>query len=55
MLPKFTGEEDANLFLRELKGICFMLYYLNVSIDIVQLNFFPFAVKDEIKKWMYSL
>jgi len=38
MLPKFTGIE-----------VCFMTCYPNVPLDIVQLKFVPFSLKDDEK------
>ena len=32
-----------------------MMCYPNVPIDTVRLKFTPFALKDDAKKWMYSL
>jgi len=32
-----------------------MMCYFNVPIDIMRLKFIPFAIKDDTKKWMYSL
>jgi len=55
MLPKFTGIEDLYLLLREFEEVCSMMSYPNVSIDIVRLKFIPFTLKDNAKKWMYSL
>jgi len=55
MLPKFTGIEDAYLFLREFKEVCSMMCHPNVPIDTMQLKFIPFALKDDAKKSMYSL
>ena len=54
MLPKFIGIEDASLFLQEFEEVCYMMCYLNVS-DTVRLKFIPFALKDDAKKWIYSL
>ena len=55
MLHRFTSIVDAYLFLQEFKEVCPMMCYPNVSIDIVQLKFIPFTLKDYAKKWMYSL
>jgi len=35
--------------------VCSMVCYPNVPIDTVRLKFIPFALKDDAKKWMYSL
>ena len=55
MLLKFTGLEDGYLFLSELKEVCNMIHIHNVQIDVVKLRFVPFALKDNAKRWMYSL
>ena len=55
MLPKFTGLEDAYLFLSEFEEVCNMIHFHNVQIDVVKLRFVPFALKDNAKRWMYSL
>jgi len=55
MLPKFTGLEDAYLFLRELKEVCSMMHFPIIPIDIVRTKLNPFALKDSAKRWMYSL
>jgi len=57
MFSKFTGVEDAYLFLRlrEFKEVCSMMCYSNVPIDTVRLKFIPFDLNDDSKKWMYSL
>ena len=55
MLSNFIGVEDAYLFLREFEEVCSMMCYPNVSIDSVCLKFISFALKDDAKKWIYSL
>ena len=55
MLPKFIELEDAYLFLSEFKEVCNMIHFCNVHIDVVKLRFVPFALKDNAKRWMYSL
>jgi len=55
MPPKFMGIEDAYLFLREFEEVCSMMCYPNVPIDIVRLKFIPFVLKDDAKKYIYSL
>jgi len=55
MLPKFTRIEDAYLFLCEFEEACNTIYFHNVQIDVVKLRFVPFALKDNAKRWMYSL
>ena len=54
MLPKFTGLEDANLFLEDFEEVCPMMCCPNVLVNTVRLKFIPLALKDT-KKWMYSL
>jgi len=39
VLPKFTGLQDAYLFLREFEDVCSMTCYPNVPVDIVRLEF----------------
>ena len=36
MLPKFSGEGDAYLFLSEFKEVCSMMQFPNVSQDVVK-------------------
>ena len=55
MLPKFTGLEDAYLFLREFVEVCSMIHFPNIPIDVVQIKLVPFALKDSAKCWMYGL
>jgi len=35
MLSKFTGLEDAYLFLREFEEVYFMMHFPNIPIDVV--------------------
>ena len=55
ILPKFTKLEDACLFLSEFEEVCNMIHFHNVNSDVVKLRFVPFALKDNAKRWMYSL
>ena len=55
MFPKFTGLEDAYLFLREFEEVCSMMHFLNIPIDVVRMKLIPFALKDSVKGWMYGL
>jgi len=55
MLPKFTRLEDAYLFLSEFEELCNMIDFHNVHIDVVKLRFVLFALRDNAKRWMYSL
>jgi len=52
ILPKFTGLQDAYLFLSEFKKVCNMIHFHNINIDVVKMRFAPFALKDNTK---YSL
>ena len=45
MLPKFSGEGDAYLSLREFEEVCSMMQFPNVSQDVVRLRFIPFGIK----------
>jgi len=45
MLPKFSGEGDAYLFLSEFEEVYSMMQFPNVSQDVVRLHFIPFALK----------
>jgi len=55
MLPKFSGEGDAYLFLSEFEKVRSMMQFPNVSQDVVRLRFIPFVLKDSAKKWMHGL
>ena len=55
MLPKFTGLEDAYLFLTEFAEDCSKMHFPNTPIDVVQMKLIPFALKDSAKHWMYGL
>jgi len=50
MLPKFSREGDAYLFLSEFEEVCSVMQFPNVSRDVVMLRFIPFALKDSVKK-----
>ena len=50
MLPKFTGLEDAYLFLREFEEVCSMMHFPNIPIDVVRMKLIPFALKDSAKR-----
>ena len=49
MLPKFTGLEDAYLFLREFEEVCSMMHFPNIPIDVVRMKLIPFTLKDSAK------
>ena len=53
MLSKFTGLEDAYLFLRE--AVCSMMHFPNIPIDVVCMKLIHFALKDSAKHWIYGL
>ena len=57
MLPKFQGKEteDAYIFVSEFEEVCAMLKIQQLTEDAVKLCFIPFALKDNTKKWLYSL
>ena len=55
MLPKFTGLENAYLFLREFEEVCSMLHFPNIPIDVMRMKLIPFALKDSAKHLMYDL
>ena len=55
MLLKVTGLKGAYLFLSEFEEVCNMIHFHNVHINVVKLRFVPFALKDNAKRWMYSL
>jgi len=51
MLPKFSGDGDAYIFLSEFEKVYSMVEFPNVSEDAVTLRFIPLALKDLAKKW----
>ena len=55
MLPKFTSLENAYMFLREFEGVCSMIHFPNIPIDVVRMKLIPFALKDSAKHWIYGL
>ncbi|PKA54931.1 hypothetical protein AXF42_Ash000767 [Apostasia shenzhenica] len=35
--------------------MCMIMHYPHVTIDAIRLKLMPFALKDNAKKWLYSL
>ena len=56
-LSKFHGmkSEDAYFFIRKFEEMCLMMRIPQLGEDAVRLRFISFALKDLIKKWLYSL
>ena len=55
MLPKFTGVEDAYIFMRKSEEICATMKLQQLTEDAIKLRLINFALKDNAKKWLYSL
>ncbi|HEX7870904.1 MAG TPA: hypothetical protein VF455_12405 [Chryseobacterium sp.] len=55
MLPRFTGIEDAYLFIQEFEEVCALMKIQQLSDDSIRLRFITFALKDNAKKWLYNL
>ena len=57
MLPRFSGleSEDAYVFISEFEQLCSMMRLQQLSDDAIKLRFVPFALKDNAKKWLYSI
>ena len=57
ILPRFARKEaeDAYIFIREFEEVCAMMKIQQLSEDAIKLRFIPFALKDQAKKWLYSL
>jgi len=57
MLPKFSGLEsdDVYMFISEFEEVCATMKIQQLSDDAVKLRFIPFALRNNAKKWMYSL
>ena len=43
------------MFLSELKEVCSMKHFPNISIDVVRTKSIPFALKASVKRCMYDL
>ena len=55
MLPKFGGNDDPYLFLREFEEVCATLKLQQLTDDSIRLRLITFALRDNAKKWLYSL
>ena len=55
MLPKFTSFKDLYLFIHEFEEVCSFIHIPRVPNDAVRMKFTPFALKDDAKRWVYSL
>ena len=55
ILPKFTEIENAYIFIREFEEVCATMRLQQLSEDEVKLRLINFALKDNVKKWLYSL
>ena len=38
VLPKFTGLENAHLFLREFEEVCSMMHFPNISVEVMRMK-----------------
>ena len=55
MLPKFTGNKDAYIFIRDFEEVCDTIRIHQLSDNAIKLRLINFALKDSTKKWLYSL
>ena len=57
MLPKFTGSdgEDPYLFIHEFEEVCVLQKLQQLTEDSIRLRLINFALKENAKKWLYSL
>ena len=55
MLPKFTGIEDAYIFIRKFEEVCAIMKLQQLLENEIKLRLINFALKDNAKKWLYSL
>ena len=55
MLPKFTGIEDAYIFIKEFEEVYAPMRLQQLLEDEIKLRLINFALKDNAKKWLYSL
>ncbi|XP_062006666.1 uncharacterized protein LOC133723817 [Rosa rugosa] len=56
-LPKYSGtpSEDPNVHIREFLDICKLQTIQNIQPEGLRLLLFPFSLKDDAKRWLYSL
>ena len=56
-LPKYSGSpmEDPNVHLREFLDICRLQSINHLTPEGLKLLLFPFTLKDDAKRWLYSL
>ena len=47
--------DDAYMFISEFEEVCVIMKIQQLSDDAVKLRFIPFALRDNAKKWLYSL
>ena len=55
MLPKFTGIEDAYIFIRKFEEVCDTMRIQELSEDAIKLRLINFVLKKNAKKWLYSV
>jgi len=57
ILLKFSGLEsdDAYMFISEFEEVCAMMKIQQLSDVAIKLRLIPFALRDNTKKWLYSL
>ncbi|XP_074324182.1 uncharacterized protein LOC141661103 [Apium graveolens] len=57
MLPKFTGSEgeDLYLFIHEFEEVCALQKLQQLTEDSIRLRLINFSLKENAKKWLYSL
>ena len=57
MLPKIfrLKSEDSYMFMNEFEGVCTMMKIQQLSDDAVKLRSIPFSLRDNAKKWIYTL
>ena len=50
-----TTLRDPNLCVLEFEEVCSLIHMPRLSNDVVRMKFIPFALKEDDKRWMYSL